>query len=60
MATLKQTIAIMKIYQRLGKTISFDKASKWRKEDASRFIGKHYVSYYDVIREIQEKRRNHD
>lgn len=55
MATLKQAVAIIRISQRLGKPISYDEASKWSMAEASRFIGKYYVNYYDVIREKREE-----
>lgn len=56
MATLKQAEAIMRIYERLGKNIGFDEAIKWDKTKASRFIGKHYLSYYDIKRKQMEER----
>lgn len=50
MASLKQAEAIMRIYQRLVKTITYDEAAEWDKQKASDFIGKHYWSYYEELR----------
>lgn len=55
MATLKQSEAVLAIYKRFGKTISFDEVYfKWSKAKAWKFINENYLSYYDVI---AEKRR---
>lgn len=56
MATLKQAEAVMAIYKRFGKTISFDEVYfKWSKAKASRLISKHYLSYYDILRQREEQ-----
>lgn len=47
MATLRQAEAVVSIHRRLGQDISFDRVfHDWSKEEASKFIGKHYTSYY--------------
>lgn len=58
MATLKQTEAIMRIYKRFNKEISFDEAIRWPKARAWKFINQNYLSYYDVMREIKERNQN--
>lgn len=56
MATLKQAEAIIRIYKRFNKEINFDEAIRWPKAKAWKFISQNYLSYYDVMREIREKR----
>lgn len=56
MATLRQAEAVVAIYRRFGKDISFDKVFRdWPKEKASKFIGKHYMSYYDLRSKASEE-----
>jgi hypothetical protein len=48
MATLRQSEAVCAIYRRHGKDINFDVVfHNWTKEKASKFIGRHYLNYYD-------------
>ena len=55
MATLRQAEAVVAIYRRLGQDISFDNVfHEWSKEEASKFIGKHYTSYYRSKRKDQD------
>lgn len=56
MATLKQADAIIRIYKRLGKSIGFDEAFAWDVGKASKFIGEHYLSYYEEIRKGRNER----
>lgn len=49
MATLRQSEAVVAIYRRYGKDINFDVVfHEWSKQKASKFISKHYMSYYDL------------
>lgn len=56
MATLKQAEAVLAIYKRLGKTISFDEVYfKWSKARAWKFIHENYLSFYDIMRQRKER-----
>ena len=51
--TLSQAQAVVCIYRRLGRSISFEEAIGWDCERASKLIGTHYLDHYQVKRLAQ-------